>query len=562
MPEDFAAAFAAAQQQFQAPPAATAGEWPFQCLGHDRGRFFFYSTEGRQVLALSARDLTNAGDLMKLAPLRWLEGAFPGRESFNTKMAADEIMRACYRAGVFNPDALRGRGVWLDDGRRVMHLGDRLLVDGVETKLTAHRSGFIYEQARPLKVTLGEPLTDAEGKRFLAVCRAVAWSDPTRDGSLFAGWIVSALIGGALAWRPHLWLLAEGGSGKTWVHDNIVVPALGDLALILQGKTTEAGIRGELGHDARPVLFDEAETQSDADRARMQQAIDLARQASSEHSAPIVKGTKEGGSRRYIIRASFLFASINAGLTQAADESRFVTLSLLGGDPDQFAALKAAHAEAMVPNLCGRLLARSLAMVPTIRANADLLADAIARTGAGRRAGDLLGTLLACQMSLISSDQLTAEQAAKVVQSREWVRQAAAEAKVAPEWERALAHLMQGEGMRRQRDGRTDTLTIAELIGACVGRGDDVTRTEADAALRRMSMRVMRDDQGAWRLLIGNRSDAAAQRFRNTPWNAGWAATLSRVPGARRGVEVRFTAAHKDKSLSLPVALLTEDEVS
>jgi putative DNA primase/helicase len=220
--------------------------------------------------------------------------------------------------------------VWLDDGRRVMHLGDRLLVDGVETKLTAHRSAYIYEQARPLKVTLGEPLTDAQGKAFLAMCRAVAWAEPVRDGSLFAGWIVSALVGGALAWRPHLWMLAEGGTGKTWVHDNIVVPALGDLALILQGKTTEAGIRGELGHDARPVLFDEAETQSDIDRVRMQQAIDLARQASSEHAAPIVKGTKEGGSRRFIIRASFLFASINAGLTQAADESRFHTLTMLG----------------------------------------------------------------------------------------------------------------------------------------------------------------------------------------------------------------------------------------
>ena len=551
MPDDFSAMFEAAQQQLAPVPAPAADDWPFQCLGHDRGRFFFYTTEGRQVLSLSARDLTNQGDLLKLAPLRWLEGAFAGRESFNARSAADAIMRACYRAGVYNPDALRGRGVWLDDGRRVMHLGDRLLVDGVETKLTAHRSAYIYEQARPLCVTLGEPLTDQQGKAFLAMCRAVAWAEPVRDGSLFAGWIISALVGGALAWRPHLWMLAEGGTGKTWVHDNIVVPALGDLALILQGKTTEAGIRGELGHDARPVLFDEAETQSDIDRVRMQQAIDLARQASSEHAAPIVKGTKEGGSRRFIIRASFLFASINAGLTQAADESRFYTLTMLGGDPEQFAALKQAHREAMVPNLAGRLLARAMAMVPTIRANADALADAIARTGAGRRVGDTLGTLLACQLSLLDSRQLTPDEAAKMVDGREWVRTAAAEARVAPEWERALAHLMQAEGMRRSTAGRSDSITVSELIGACAGRIEDPGPLAADATLRRMGMRV-RDD---W-LFIGNRSTAAATLFRNTPWNAGWAATLARVPGAKRNVPVRFTPAYQDKALAIPVAFL------
>lgn len=556
--DEYTDMFNEAKEQFEAPPVAPSADWPFRCLGHDKGRFFIYTNEGRQVLSLSAKDLSSHGELLKLAPLKWLEGAFLGRDSFNARDAANSIMRACYRVGVFNPDVMRGRGVWLDASRRIFHLGDRLLVDGVETDLTKHQSRFIYEQARPLNVSLGEPLTDAEGKRFLAMCRCLAWSDPTRDGSLFAGWLVSALIGGALAWRPHVWILAEAGSGKTWVHDNVVIPSLGEIALVLQGKTTEAGIRGELGQDARPVLFDEAETQSDQDRSRMQQAIDLARQASSEHAAPIVKGTKDGGSRRYIVRASFMFASINAGLTQAADESRFVTLTLLGGDPDQFAALKAAHIEAMVPNLSGRLLSRAMAMVPTIRANADLLADAIARTGAGRRAGDLLGTLLACQMSLIGSDQLTAQQAQAIVEQREWVRTAAAEAKVAPEYERAVSHLMQSPGVRLNANGRSETISISELINACYSLTDDglaIGYKDADLALRRMGMRV-KDDH----LFIGNRSKDVAAAFSNTPWGAGWATTLARIPSATRNHPVRFTPAYQDKSISIPIAYLMGGE--
>jgi len=555
MADGFDALFEAAKQQVAPPPPKPdADQWPFTCLGYDRERFYLYTAEGKQVLAMSAKDLTSHGILLKLAKLRWWEGAFPGRESFNARMAADEIIRACYRAGVFNPDIVRGRGVWMDDGRRVMHLGDHLLVEGVATKLTDHKSRWIYEQSRPLAVKLGDPLTDEEGKRFLAMCRAVSWADPNRDGSLFAGWIVSALIGGALSWRPHLWLLAEGGSGKTWVHDNIIAPSLGPLALILQGKTTEAGVRGELGNDARPVMFDEAETQSDKDRERIQQVIDLARQASSEHAGPIVKGTKEGGSRRFIIRSSFLFASINAGLTQAADESRFITLTLANGTPDQFAALKRAHLEAVVPNFAGRLLARALQLAPVIRTNADRLAEAIARTGAGRRAGDTLGTVLACQMALLSQAEITAEQAEQVVASRQWVREAAAEAKVAPEWERALLHLMQAEGMRRNVNGRTEAVTISELIGVCRDGQGDIGLIDADQALRRLGMRVMDDN-----LMLGNRASGVAERFRNTPWGAGWLATLARVPGARRGIEARFTPAHKDKALALPLSAIFRD---
>lgn len=556
--DEYTDMFNEAKEQFEAPPPKPSDEWPFRCLGHDKGRFFIYTNEGRQVLSLSAKDLSSHGELLKLAPLRWLEGAFLGKDSFNARDAANAIMRACYRVGVFNPDAMRGRGVWLDAGRRIFHLGDRLLVDGVETDLTKHQSAFIYEQAMPLSVSLGEPLSDAESRRILAMCEAAAWSEPVRDGRLLAGWIVSALIGGALAWRPHLWILAEGGSGKSWVMENIVRPLLGPLAIVMQGKTTEAGIRGELGRDARPVVFDEAETQSEIDRARMQQAIDLARQASSEDGGAVVKGTKDGGFRRYTIRASFLFASINAGLTQAADESRFATINMAGGCPDQFAALKRAHIEAMRPDVAGRLLARALAMVPTIRANADLLADAIARTGAGRRAGDTLGTLIACQMAMVDATQLTPEAAQSYLANREWITTAAAEAKVAPEYERAMAHLMQAEGMRQTHGGRSEVITVSELVAACFDlapTGSAISHLDAEITLKRLGMRVIND-----RLLIGNRASGVAERFRNTPWGAGWLATLARVPGAERNLQCRFIDGYRDKALSIPISYILGDE--
>lgn len=559
MPADLSVMFASAKKQLQprptSAPAPDENEWPFYCLGYDRDRYFFYTREGKQVISMTAKDLSSHGMLLKLARLSWLEGAFPGRETFNAKQCADELIRACYRNGVYDADRIRGRGVWIDAGRSVLHLGDRLIVEGVETHLIEMDSRYIYEQSRQINVALGEPLTDEEGKRFVAMCRAVAWEDPIRDGSFFAGFIASAIIGGALPWRPHVWLLSEHGGGKTWLQDNILAPALGGMALVLQGKTTEAGVRGELGNDARPVFFEEAETQSEPDRVRMQQVIDLARQASSESSPPIVKGTKEGGSRRYVVRGSFLFASINTGLTQAADESRFAELRLIEGNPDQFAALKVAHQEAMVPNLHGRLVARLLALVPTIRANCDAIAEAIARTGAGRRVGDTLGTLIACQMALIDQRKLTTDDAAKMVAGRAWVRLAAAEAKVAPEWERALAHLMQGEGMRRTLGSRQESVSIAHLIAATEGNDDGLTIRDAESALRRMWMRVMEVRDIGRCLVIANQSDAVAQRFRQTPWGAGWLGTLARIPGAKRNAQARFDDGN-GKALAIPLTSL------
>lgn len=552
-----------AEQQYEqalAPekPSDTSS-WPFQCLGFDRDRFFIYTAEGRQVLPYSARALHSSADLVALAPVRFFEDNFPGKMGFDIRRAGNEIIRACYRAGIYNPDAQRGRGVWLDEGRRVMHLGERLIVDGASVPLADHLSEFIYERARPMNVALGLPLADDEGRALLNMCCSVAWGSPDRDGRLFLGWIVSALIGGALSWRPHLLITAGGGGGKTWILENIVQPLLGPLALLVEGKTTQAGILGEIGRDARPIIFDEGETQNEADRERMQSVLDLARLSSSEGGA-IVKGTKEGGSRRYIMRASFVFASINNPLTQAADESRFAAIGLVDGSADQFRDLRQAHSDVMQPGISGRLLARALNMIPTIRHNAEMLADAISRTGAGRRVGDTLGTLVACAMSVITTDQLTSTAADSFVAARDWLRDFALEAKVIPEHERAMVKLLQAPALRLVEGKGSQALSVAELVSICYRNSLDpdpppVSEKAADIALRRLGIRVDGDQ-----LRLHYRSDFIEEAFRNTPWATGWPTTIARFPSARKNVNVRYIDGITGKSLSLSIPEIFGEE--
>lgn len=540
-------------------PEADPDTSPFIALGHNRGRYFFYTRRGRQVLELSPRDLRSDACLLQLAPLRWWEGAFPGKETFNAKAAADALMDACFTRGIYDPDTMRGRGAWLDDGRAVLHLGNHLSVDGETVALDRFRSQHVYEQARRLHLdAAAEPLSTKEAARLLDLCRMPAWEDQEAHGRLLAGWLVAASVCGAMPWRPHLWITSEAGGGKSWVLDNLVRPILGGLALRVQSKTSEAGIRAELGVDARPVVFDEAETQNQRDRERMQQILDLARQASSEDGGVIIKGTADGGTRRYRIRSCFVFASVNLGLSQAADESRTVVLTLAPPtDPveraDRFDRMREAHAEILTPEFPARLLARTLSLLPTIRANAEVFAAAIARSGASRRTGDTLGVLLAGAWSLRSGRAATAAEAEAFIAGQAWVQDSARQASADPEWKRALQHLMQAEARFTNGNGRTEMTTLGVLIAAAAGMTDDThPPRDADRFLRERGLRV-KDGH----LFVFGRSTEVARVFADSPWATGWLETLARTPGAKRNAPHRFTPTLQGKALKIPMEAVT-----
>ena len=64
-------------------------------------------------------------------------------------------------------------------------------------------------------------------------------------------------------------LVGAAGTGKSWMLDNIVKRVMGNIALSVSSKSTEAGIRDNLGGDIRPVVFDEAENRLHAQKAVM-----------------------------------------------------------------------------------------------------------------------------------------------------------------------------------------------------------------------------------------------------------------------------------------------------
>lgn len=535
-------------------------------LGYDRNMFFYMSANGRQVHGISADQHTK----LKLMALASVDEYWERSKFFHPKLgmqwdkAAEWMMRCCESIGIYDPNLVRGRGAWMDGDHAVLHLGNKLLVDGDQVEIADFKTKHIYEHALPLTLTVGRPIDTAEAKKFVELCDLIAWESADM-ALLFAGWIVIAPICGALRWRPHFWLIGEAGSGKSWVTDNIVRQMLGGIALAVQSKTTEAGVRRSLRSDARPVIFDEAEGEKKDDRERMQTVLDLARQASQEDGAPIVKGNRTGGVDMFSIRSMFYFSSINIGLSQNADESRTITTSLVGRQPgddpkeraERFAHLTKTALELLTPEYIAGFVARTLSLAPVIRNNAEFFARAAGEVFGSRRQGDTLGAVLAGVHSLYSHRPLTLDEAREFIQKKVWIRSAVARQETTPEYERCLNHLLEQVVRVTLQHGSQDR-SISELIEAewlSKDVVDEINLCAGDNLLRLGIQRVGPE------VMLARGHTRLQQIYRDTAWANSWPATLGSIPGAefvRGGRPIRFGSQVK-RAVKIPMEAIFPD---
>lgn len=532
----------------------------FAPLGHDRGRFYFFTSGGGQVRDFSARDLQSIGSLCELAPLRYWEVNHPGKgdAGFNVRSAGDALVRACYRAGIYDVDRIRGRGAWIDEGRAVLHVGDSLIVDGCKVGLADIKTRYIYEAAKPLVRKHFDPLSTADANKLVGLCQAPTWQHGI-SGILFAGFVVVAPVCGGLAWRPSIWITGGAGSGKTWLKENILAPSMAGVVLLVQSKTSEAGIRQTLGCDALPVLFDEAEREDASAASRMQGVLDLLRQSSSEGGAEIVKGSQsQTGAKRYRIRSCFALSSINVGIEHQADESRITILALRDRDPldmgadARFAEINRLVQTTLTPAFAAGLLARSVRLLPIIRTNAETFAKAVSVVFGSRRTGDQLGALLAGAYTLFSDRVITDEAAEVWVRKQDWGTAAGSE--VERDELRLLSHLTQHRVRFSQGNGSSIDATIGRLLLARSGNDQQISVDIADIELKQIGIRYDTRD-GVWGIFVSTNHPALKRILVGTPWSAGWGRALGRLPGAVTGEQktIRFAFGHTGKAVWVPM---------
>lgn len=524
---------------------------PFTALGFDEGRYYYLPAATEQVCSIGAGSHTQAGQLLQLADLAWWCDAYPRDperpwKGPNWTVAAGACMAMCKRAGVYDARNLRGRGVWVDGGVPVLHAGDRLVVGGVETPIAEHETRYVYQRQAAMRSSVAAPM---ERERSAAIAGAIAqlrWEQPDH-AKLFAGWVALSTVCGALDWRPHVWLTAARGAGKSWVLENVVRPLVGEYAIVAQGSSTEAGIRQQLGVAALPVVIDEAEAHGTTGESRVRRIIELARQASSGDAAPVIKGTATGDGVSYSMHTMFLFASIGVALTNAADETRWSVVRLrppVAGD-EAFAALRETVAQTVTRASGDAFRARMYSMVPTIRANAETLARAVSER-MSRRMGDQLGALLAGWLAMVMDERIDDDYARRVVDQMDLTE--AQEAEAARDEEMLWGHLMAAR-VRVDRDrGGAAEFSLYELVDACNGgRLDDVDPRDLRRTLHGYGVRV----EGG-RVYVANAHSQLARLMSGSPWAAGWSRVLERLDGAERCPPMKFLGV-TSRAVSVPL---------
>lgn len=533
---------------------------PFRCLGFDRNVYFYLPAEACQVVPLTPAQ-HNRNYLITLAPLNDWASAFDsvteqGKHLTDWALAADTIITACIKAGVYDPARVRGRGTWFDAGRVILHLGGRLIINGQSCSITSlpstFTSNYFYENAKPIEGPGSDTLTDDLARDITALARTFRWETKV-SAYLLLGWVVLAPVCGALDWRPHIWITGPAGCGKTSLLKLFMKPLLGGMFEGATGGTTEAGLRGQLRSDAIPIVFDELEQNEQKDRQQVQNILALARIASSE-GGKIYKGTSTGGVNTFEIRSMFCVSSINVGLVQRADLDRFCVLSLR---KDEVSKDDWNDFEEKLLKICSddngrKLIARTINQIPLIRKNSKTLATALA-SKYGQRFGDQYGTLLAGAWTLNANGggEITLPEARAWIDSMDWETREV-DANDADEVRcinKILQTILPLDGGRR--------LSIVELVQlAAAGRTyltdhNPTPGDEIETILGRYGLKVA---NGC--LAVANSSTNLQTLLKDTPWaGTAYRQALRRLPDAIAANSViRFKGMGPSRATLIPLA--------
>lgn len=517
--------------------------FPFTLLGHDHGTYYYMGHGTDQLTFLKASQHTPA-NLLVLAPLSfWARRWEANKRGFDVDQAASDLITLQHSIGVYSPDRIRGRGAWWDNERQraVVHLGDRLLIDGEPAGLHDHGTKYIYESAAALPISTA--LRNAEAVKLIDLCSKISWENPVA-ARLLAGWIVNAQICGALRWKPNLQLLGPHEAGKSTVIDKIVWPSLGANVLYALGGTSEASLRALLKADAIPIIIDDMDSSTARTRENNQAIYNLMRIFSGEGGGSVHKASQSGGAPiSYKAHACYIYSGTTLEADKSQDISRIAILKLVPRkfERGQYTNLLAEIEATLTPEFSSGLFARCIKLIPVIRKNAEVFAQSIASQTGSRRSGDVYGHLFAGAYSLHSQNLIMPREADDYVGTRDEVMALIREEKQViaenNDGEKCLAHLLEQVVTDTDSDtGRTGRWSIYELI--------QETQLPAGGSyahhlLRRNGI-VVKGIGADAAFFIANDHSQLRHLYDRSQWPTGWGSVLKTIQSATATGNVRF----------------------
>lgn len=503
---------------------------PVRPLGRDGDTFYFLNAAGG--LGELSPSSSGKGHIDALFSGQWpylvwawgrckhlKGGVIIDQDNYDAEKVRSALFDAATMQGSWNSvDMVRGRGAWIGDkGELILHLGDRLLIDGVEEEPCGERDGYVYPGQPPVPAPAEDeqPAGDeGPGQRVMAQLQTWNWARPNMDPHLMLGWMCAAMVGGALNWRPTVFITGDAATGKSTLQ-TVVGHVVG--GVIQAVETTAAGIYQILQNSCLPVAVDELEAQSDGRKVRS--VIELARVANS--GGRMLRGGQDHHGKQFDLRSPFLFSAINAPALQSQDRSRMALLNLkpldkIEGraplDLTEFASLGRA------------LFRRVIDWWPRIHELREEVRHwLVEEAGHDGRGADTFGTLVAFYHVAMSDEMPTDEELSEWCDRLKSTALAEFEART-PNWKLCLRHLLQV----RPDAMRSETQKSVQALLQQFTPGPHNENTPADAGwLRKKLMEVGLGLSGPKRgratfqtcwLFVPNDHSSLAPLFDGTKW--------------------------------------------
>ena len=396
--------------------------YPFRILGISHEKIWVHCLTSKRVITIPEASI-NKNHLIRIAPMKWWGTYFVnpnGGIAWTT--AADDILRRAEMEKQFDQNRIRKSGAWRDKTDVIYHAGEHLLINGKKVDLLNKNNHYIYEKSRVLPIDIDKKLTLEESMKFSSLCRHLIVKSAVQN-EILAGWCLLAPFGGALKWRPHIWITGPAGSGKSWVLDNVIAKMVGnEFGIKGTGTSTPAGIRQNLQSMTLGVVLDEMESDNKKHADYIEQILKMFREASSgiESAASTLHGSVDQSGRSWLVRSMACFASIGASLRQDADIDRFSLITMKTMDKrieERIEMFKQLENESAILTLeYGRaFVARTYSLFDEVLRCIDVMIEQATDIIGSRRHGDQVGTLLAGAWMVDHDQSATAREA------REWL---------------------------------------------------------------------------------------------------------------------------------------------
>lgn len=570
------------------------GDSPYEPVGFD-GHQYWIIDSTQSLRGAAPRDIGPAWLDSICGASPYLRERYPRTRKgqpvggFVADNARRDLMNACNIMGFWQPSNVRGAGAWLGaDGDLVLHRGDHLWIRGARRAL-GRVGDFVYVPGPPLPPL--PKLTPAmrPAHHLLDRLETFRFTRGSFDALLVLGILCVSCVAGALAFRPHLFVVGEIDTGKTTLQ-KLIRATLGIDGIVDVTDASAASIWQSLNWRSLPIGYDEFE--AEADPKRQERILALARQAST--GAKLRRGSASHTATEFPVVSNFICSSIIAPPLNAADASRFVIitteiLKLLSGDE---ALPRTPFTTDRLAEYGAQLTARLAQQWPLLHKEVlPAIRDLMSAQGYPGRVIDLYGTLLGL-LSVALHDKVEDMNLAGHLAGFQMQRLLTeAQGQQIPEWRRCLDFLLSA---RTERNRHTST-QFGELIQAAAaglmspgsreqltlwGASEDIPQDIDGAArsaqriLSAFGLRVARVGLGNASenlvLQVAHANSQLAELFEETRWRTsaesatggGWTQALRRAPGATISGGVRFRVGVQSRSVQVPIAVVLQRPVS